>query len=235
MSAAPVVDADLYNDAAVTDSTDLWARIRDAGAAVWLRRHRMYAMGRYDDVRAPLRNDEVFRSGDGVAANPLANALGKDTTLNSDGETHTRRRRVLMRSLGAKALNVVEAPLRAEVELLVEELLGQPCFDAVSDFAGRLPAAVVAQLVGVRRGSDRMLRWAAATFDALGPLNRRGIRSAPTSDRPASRNRAPRGDTALVAKSLQTRPSTEGEGFEPSVRLRAQRFSRTPGNGTELA
>jgi cytochrome P450 len=82
-----------------------------------------------------------------------------------------------MRSLGAKALNAVEDPLRAEAELLVEELLGQPCFDAVTDLAARMPAAVVAQLVGVQPGSDRMLPWAAATFDALGPLNRRSGRS----------------------------------------------------------
>lgn len=181
MSAAPPIDADLYADEVIVDSTELWARIRNAAPAVWLPRHRMYAMGRYDDVRAALRNDQVFRSGAGVAANPLANALGKDTTLNSDDETHTRRRRVLMRSLGAKALAAIEEPLRTEADRLVEELLQRPHFDAVRDFAARLPAAVVAQLVGVPGGSGRMLRWAAATFEVLGPLNRRSIRSLPRS------------------------------------------------------
>jgi cytochrome P450 len=181
VSGAPVLDVDLYADDVLVDSADLWVRIRDAGPAVWLPRHGMYAVGRYDGVRGALRNDAVFRSGDGVAANALANALAKDTTLNSDGETHTRRRRVLMRSLGAKALAAIEHPLRAEADRLVEELLRRASFDAVSDFAARLPAAVVAQLVGVPGGSDRMLRWAAATFDALGPLNRRSIRGLPSS------------------------------------------------------
>lgn len=181
MSTAPVIDVNLYADDVVVDSTELWARIRDAGPVVWLPRHRMYAIGRHDDVRAALRNDVAFRSGDGVAANPLTNALGKDTTLNSDGETHTRRRRVLMRALGAKALAGLEQPLRSEADRLVADLLQRPHFDAVKDFAARLPTTIVAQLVGVPGGSDRMLRWAAATFDALGPVNRRSLRGLPNS------------------------------------------------------
>ena len=179
MSAIPAIDADLYADDVIVDSTELWARIRNAAPVVWLPRHQMYAIGRYDDVRAALRNDEVFRSGSGVAANPLANALGQDTTLGSDDETHTRRRRVLMRSLGARALTAIEEPLRTEAGRLVEGLMQRPHFDAVRDFAAQLPVAVVAELVGVPRGSDGMLRWAAATFDGLGPLNRRSIRSLP--------------------------------------------------------
>src|SRR5919202_6557687 len=97
---APAVDLDLYAESVLEDSRDAFARIRDAGPVVWLPRHRMYAMGRFADVRAALRDDAVYRSGAGVAANPVSNRLGRDTTLFSDDETHTVRRRVLMRSLG---------------------------------------------------------------------------------------------------------------------------------------
>lgn len=176
---APVVDVDLYGDAVLADSGALWAQIRDAGPVVWLPRHRMYATGRYDEVRAALRDDAVFRSGTGVAANPIANALGRDTTLSSDDDAHVRRRRVLMRSLGARALTTVEEPLRREAERAVDELLRRPHFDAVGDFAARLPVAVVSELAGLRQDSDQMLRWAAATFDGLGPVNGRGVRSLP--------------------------------------------------------
>ena len=46
-------------------------------------------MGRFDDVRAALRDDELFVSGHGVAANPLTNVAARKTTLSSDGETHS--------------------------------------------------------------------------------------------------------------------------------------------------
>src|SRR5262245_53043695 len=96
----PELDLDLYGKNALRDSREVFARVRDTGPVVWLRKHGMYAMGRFGDVRAALRNDEVFRSGSGVAANRLSNRLGRKTTLFSDGQTHDACRKVLMRSLG---------------------------------------------------------------------------------------------------------------------------------------
>lgn len=172
-SPAPVINANLYADDALVDSRQLFQRIRDAGPVVWLPRHRMHAIGRFEEVRTALRDDETFLSGRGVAANPIANALGRDTTLSSDGDTHVRRRKVLMRSLGAKAIASVEGTLAREADGLVARLTDAGEFDGVADFASHLPTRVVSDLVGIRDGSDTMLRWAAATFDALGPANRR--------------------------------------------------------------
>lgn len=90
---APSLDVDLYAPDVLADSQELFTRIREAGPVVWLPRHRLYAIGPFADVRGALRDDGVFRSGDGVAANPLTNRLGKDTTLNSDDDSHIRRRR----------------------------------------------------------------------------------------------------------------------------------------------
>lgn len=172
---APSLDVDLYATPALEDSTELFARVRDAGPVVWLPRHRMWAMGRFADVRAALRDDERFVSGDGVAANAIANHAGRLTTLSSDDDVHVRRRKVLMQSLGAKALGPIESTLEAEAERLVEARLDGRPFDAVADLASGLPVAVVADLVGVRVDSDQMLRWAASTFNALGPANGRTI------------------------------------------------------------
>ncbi len=171
---ASVLDLDLYDDAVLRDSREAFARIRDAGPAVWLPRHKLFAIGRFEDVRAALRNDEVFRSGAGVAANPLTNRLGKDTTLFSDGETHDRRRRVLMQSLSGKALGPTEPQINEQAREVVEKLAtGQP-FETTEDFSSHLPLSVVATLVGLEEDPDRLLRWAASTFDVLGPVNKRG-------------------------------------------------------------
>jgi cytochrome P450 len=180
-AAAPALDIDLYADAVISDSREAFARIREAGPVVWLPRHRMYAMGRFDDVRAALRDDDVFRSGKGVAANAMTNRLGRDTTLNSDGDTHTARRNVLKRSLGAGALKVIQDQVDDEARAIVQRLTGVGEFEAARDFASHLPLAIVAQLVGVQVDATQMLKWAAATFDIIGPLNRRGARSAVTA------------------------------------------------------
>jgi cytochrome P450 len=177
---APALDVDIYADAALRDSRQLFARIRDAGPVVWLPSHRMYAVGRFDDVRAALRNDEVFRSGAGVAANPVTNRLIRATTLASDGETHAARRKVLMRSLGHDALAAVRERIDLHANRLIDRLLAANWFDAAHDFASHLPLAVVADLVGVRAGASRLLAWGAASFNSLGPLNWRGLRAGPT-------------------------------------------------------
>jgi cytochrome P450 len=207
---APVVDANLYSDEAIADSRELFARIRHAGPAVWLPRHRMYAIGRFDDVRAALRDDTRFRSGAGVAANPLVNRLGRHTTLSSDDEVHTVRRRVLMRSLGAKAVAAIEVPLAREAAATVDELIDRAYFDAAGDFASRLPTRVVSELVGVGGSSDRLLRWAAATFEALGPLNRRSVRASPRS-------------LGLLLYSRRLRPSEVASGSWAASVFDAQR------------
>jgi cytochrome P450 len=177
----PALDLDLYAEETVADSAAAFAQIREAGRAVWLPRHRIWAIGRFDDVREALRDDELFISGHGVAANPLTNLAARKTTLSSDGETHSTRRRVLMRSLGAKAIAPIAERLDAEAEAIVAGLVGRGEFDAAADFSSGLPVRVVADLVGVNVSSDRLLRWGAGAFDILGPLNRRGLRSAPSS------------------------------------------------------
>ncbi len=207
---APTLDVDLYEDAVLADSREVFARIRETAPVVWLPRHRMYAMGRFDDVRAALREDDLFLSGKGVAANRLTNLLGRDTTLFSDGVTHTRRRRVLMRSLGAKALEAIRDPLAREAAAVVAELLPRRQFEATTDFASRLPVSVVAKLVGLQAGSERMLRWAAATFDGLGPANRRALRSAQHT-------------LALGIYSVRLRPSAAPTGSWAATVFDAQR------------
>jgi cytochrome P450 len=178
---APALDVDLYSAAVTEDSAATFARIREAGPVVWLPRHRMWAIGRFDEVRAALRDDELFISGHGVAANPITNVAGRKTTLFSDGETHSARRRVLMRSLGAQALAPIADRLDAEAETIVAGLVGRGEFDAVPDFSSGLPLRVVADLVGVRVSTERLLGWGATSFDILGPLNRRGLEAAPGS------------------------------------------------------
>jgi cytochrome P450 len=178
---APSLDLDLYAPAVVEDSAAAFALIRDAGPVVWLPRHRMWAMGRFEDVRAALRDDERFVSGKGVAANPITNVAARKTTLFSDGETHVARRKVLMRSLGAQALAPIAGRLDAEAAAIVARLVGRGEFDAARDFSSGLPLEVVADLVGVRVPAERLLSWGTISFDVLGPLNRRGLQAFPSS------------------------------------------------------
>ena len=170
----PAFDADLYSDVAICDPHPLYRTIRDLGPAVWLNAHGAWAIGRFADVRAALRADTVLVSGRGVAMNEIVNSQTGRVTLTTDGDLHRQLRGVLMKPMMPSALREVQAEVQALADGLVATLLARESFDGVRDFAQHLPVSVVSHLVGLPEdGRQRMLDWAAATFDALGPMNAR--------------------------------------------------------------
>ncbi len=174
MENRPEFNHDLYSDAAIADPYPLYRAIRDLGPAVWLRAHGVWAIGRFTDVRAALRADQVLVSGSGVAMNDLANAQASRNTLISDGDIHRQLRAVLMKPMLPSALREVEAELQTVANDLIEQLVSQRSFDGMKDFAQHLPVEVISRLVGLPEdGRQRMREWAAATFDVLGPMNGR--------------------------------------------------------------
>ena len=105
------------------------------------------------------------------------NSQSAVTTLTSDGELHRQRRSVLMRPMMPGALAEVREGIEQLASEVVSELVARDSFDGIADFARRLPVAVVSRLVGLpEAGRERMLDWAKATFDALGPMNDAGAR-----------------------------------------------------------
>jgi cytochrome P450 len=181
MKDGPEFDRDLYCDAAIADPYPLYRTIRDLGPAVWLRAHGVWAISRFNDVRAALRADHRLVSGAGVAMNDLANAQASRNTLISDGDIHRQLRAVLMKPMLPSALQEVQAELQTVADNLVEQLMSQRSFDGMRDCAQHLPVEVISRLVGLAEdGRQRMRAWAAATFDALGPMNDRREAAIPT-------------------------------------------------------
>lgn len=179
-SPPPSLQDDPYSDALLRDPYAFYRRVRDSAPAVWLPKRNLWAIGRYDDVRAALRSDTILVSGHGVAANDRVNRGTAPITLTSDGEVHVRRRRVLMQPVMPASLTSLRAQLEGEADRLITRLATGREFDAVARFASHLPVSVVAQLVGLDdKGCKNMLRWAAATFNALGVMNARGMVSMP--------------------------------------------------------
>lgn len=172
--ARPELPVDLYTDAAIVDPHPIYRAIRDLAPAVWLSAHGVWAIGRHADVRAALRADEVLVSGRGVALSAPVNDTPVRNTLTSDGELHRRRRAVLMKPMMPSALAEVRTTIERLADELVARLVARESFDGIADFARHLPVSVVSHLVGLpEEGRERMLDWAAAMFDVLGPDNAR--------------------------------------------------------------
>jgi len=176
---APAYGADLYTTAAIRDPYPHYRNLRELGPVVWLSRHKIHALPRYAECKAVLRDDRTFASTNGVALNPISNRLSRGTTLASDGAEHDRRRKLVAHRMLPRALKTISD----RVDRLAEEVIADAILRGEvngAELATTLPLAFVPDLVGWPADQrDHLLKWAGATFDALGPLNGRMVGAIP--------------------------------------------------------
>lgn len=176
----PVYEPNIYARDAIVDPYPHYQRLRDLGPVVWLAKQKAYALPRYAECKAALRDDKTFLSGRGVSLNPITNRLSRGTTLNSDGGEHDRRRRLVAHRLLPRALRAISDGVDATAARVVDAALAKGEVDGVNDLAAALPLAVVPDLIGwPRNHRDHLIEWGGATFDVLGPLNWQAIKSTP--------------------------------------------------------
>ncbi|WP_420440858.1 cytochrome P450, partial [Candidatus Poriferisodalis sp.] len=171
---SPSIDIDLFSDEAIADPYPLYEQVRNVGAVVWLEPYDMWAISRFEDVRAALRAESILLSGKGVAMNDALNNSGNTNTLVSDGDEHRRLRSALMKPMMPRAVRDIRERVQQLSDELVERLLALESFDGMSDFSRYLPVSLISVLIGLPPdGRARMLEWAGAAFNALGPMNER--------------------------------------------------------------
>jgi cytochrome P450 len=170
VSRVPELDIDLFAEASLRDPFADYRRLRNAGPLARLVRPEVYAIGRFADVQTALRASDRLKSGNGVGFSEAFNAPRGMNVLQSDGELHRRLRVAVMRPLWPAKLRDARRELKAMIAARVDALTGKGQFDAMKGLASFLPVEAIAHLVGLPSvGRDRMLDWAAATFNLIGP------------------------------------------------------------------
>lgn len=171
----PSYDVDYYADEVIADQYPHLRRMRELGAVVWLPRHGNYAITRYAELRAALRNWKVFSSAYGVAADDVGCAFSAGNTLASDPPQHDKFREVSGAPLLPMAVEKYRQTVQESADVLIENLVARGSFDGVTDLSQHLPLVLVRDFVGLPEdGRENMLKWAAAGFDVLGMQNARG-------------------------------------------------------------
>ncbi|HBF82219.1 MAG TPA: cytochrome P450 [Streptomyces sp.] len=180
MSPVPTSDVDVYTESARIDPYGIYAELRALGPVVYLSRHGLYALPRYDEVRAALMDWQTFSSARGVFVDPEVNAQLEGITLCSDPPEHTAMRSVLGRPLRPDRMREVTPRIEAEADRVVERLVGRGRFEVVTELAEYLPMTVVSDLVGLPgHGREKMLEWAEAIWNTQGPADDRAAAAGP--------------------------------------------------------
>ena len=171
----PSLDIDFYSDEVILDPYPVYTNMRDIGPVVYLPKHDLYALPRYDEVSAVLRQPLRFVNSRGVSPIAKVNDILVGSTLNSDPPEHDRTRAITSEPLLPGALKGIEPILEKAANGLIETLCERGEFDAIANFAQYLPVTIVAELVGLPKAVDsaQMLKWASATFNLFGTANAR--------------------------------------------------------------
>jgi cytochrome P450 len=177
----PTSDIDLFSDEVLLDPYEPLRALRETAAVVRLPANDVWAITRYDAIRAAFLNYETFSSNK-VAFNDAMNQALTGTTLATDPPDHHQLRVALMENLTPRALRKIKDDTDAKADAIVSELVSTGAFDAINGIARAVPLNVVADMIGVSGAiRDNMLRWGDAAFNVLGPMNQRTIESFPVA------------------------------------------------------
>ncbi|MDA0159067.1 cytochrome P450 [Solirubrobacter ginsenosidimutans] len=168
------VDIDLFSTAVLEEPWAAYAALRERGPAVYLDRYGVWAIPRYDEVFAMLRDHQTFSSAPVPALEPERPDMeaARHSILGSDPPRHTTLRAVLSEQLSPRALRTLRADIETQADAVVAGLVERGTYDAVQDLARRFPVEVVARLVGLPEDArEPLLALADAAFNTFGPAN----------------------------------------------------------------
>ena len=168
-------DLDPFSPEFRADPFTPYAKLRDLGAPiVWLTRHSIWAVSRYEPVRAVLSDPKRFSNagGGGIKNYFLEKPWRRPSLiLEVDPPEHQRTRKVLMQALAPDRLQRLRATFEAQADALIEEALHKGTLDAIPDLVQRFPLTVFPDAVGMKR-EDRsnMLVYGSMVFGGFGPV-----------------------------------------------------------------
>ncbi len=157
---------DPLNEKYKGDPHRIWKRLRDEAPLYYNDQHDFYAVSRFADVDAFSRDPKTFISGHGTVMEMItADPTEMEIMIFMDPPEHTRYRRLVSKAFTPRRMMLLEEDIRALCVRLLDGLAGRDSFDYVQDFGARVPAYVIAALLGVDPADRDMFRgWIDDSF-----------------------------------------------------------------------
>lgn len=134
-----------------------YARLRGQCPIFYSEKHDFFALSRYEDVAAALRNWQTFSSSRGVDLQTIKSGLrNRPSMIALDPPAQLRQRALVGRLFTPRAVSVLEPIIRETIEEYASRIANE--FDAVEDFATPLSFEVISRIFGVPQEFRSKLR-----------------------------------------------------------------------------
>jgi cytochrome P450 len=140
------------------DPYPVYRQLRDEAPLYFNSERKLWVLSRFEDVQAAGRDWRTFSSAEGVDIDD--SHLGPGSFLDADPPRHSELRKILQADFAPARMKLLERPIAARVDELLDPLLAAGGGDFAAEFALRLPVSVVAGLLGAPQADHGDLeRW----------------------------------------------------------------------------
>lgn len=159
-------DPDLYYDPydfdIDTDPYPVWRRLREEAPLYWNDKYEFFALSRFDDVEAALKDWKTYSSAKGTLIELIKADIDMPpgSIIFEDPPAHTRHRSILSRVFTPKKMLEIEPKVRAFCAETLDPLVGGDGFDFIADLGAYMPMRTIGMLLGIPEEDQVAIREA---------------------------------------------------------------------------
>lgn len=138
------------------DPYPTYRRLRDETPVYHNTKFGFYALSRYEDCSAAVRDFKTFSSAQGTSLEDLQAQV--QLLINTDPPVHSRMRHLIAGMFTPAKVAPLEQAVRTMARELLAPHLAAGRIDIIADFAAKLPMAIICRLLGFPREDEDRLR-----------------------------------------------------------------------------
>lgn len=140
------------------DPYPVYRQLRDKAPVYHNTKYGFYALSRYADCQEAVRDFKTFSSASGVSLEELKAQV--PFLINTDPPVHTKLRHLIVSLFTPEKVAPLETTIREMARELLAPHVARGRIDIITDFAARLPMAIICRLLGFpRQDEDQLRHW----------------------------------------------------------------------------
>jgi cytochrome P450 len=141
---------DPFDESLKDDPHPVWKRLRDEAPVYYNDQYDFWTLSRFDDIDRAHRDPQHYSSAHSTVLESMTEeAQTEGMMIFLDPPEHTALRRLVSKAFTPRRVAELETEIRTLCASLLDAQQGETSFDYVQDFGARLPATVIAMLLGV--------------------------------------------------------------------------------------
>ena len=151
---------DPYDPVLQRDPFPVFRRMREEAPLYYNEQHDFFAVSRFADVEAMLKDPTTYSSAKGgiLELIKMDMDLPSGVFIFEDPPIHTAHRGLLSRVFTPKKMNALEPEIRSMCQEALDPLVGTDRLDFVADLGAKLPMRVIGKLLGIPVKDQEELR-----------------------------------------------------------------------------